>query len=128
MFGKKFKVRYAVIDVNETRQAGGNEATQYLNRILPVGSRVSIIPTSKRKSYDREMIGTVYKGWTNINLKMLVAGYAVIDPRYLQDIDYDMQKQYIKAQNKAKKHRLGRWGNPSHCAQMPWEWRKVNRN
>ena len=124
LIGKKFKVRYAVIDANESRQAGGKEATQYLNRILPIGSRVVIIPTSKHKSYDRDMIGTVYHNFKNINLAMLKAGYAVIDPRYLPDIDYDMQERYVKAQNRAKSHRLGRWGHPSHCAEMPWEFRK----
>jgi endonuclease YncB( thermonuclease family) len=124
LIGKKFKVRYAVIDANETRQAGGKEAKQYLTRILPVGSRVEITPTSTNKSYDRELIGTVYKGFIDINLAMLRAGYAVIDPRYLHQISADMQKQYINAENKAKIHRLGRWGDPSHYAQMPWEFRK----
>ena len=121
LIGKKFKVRYAVIDANESRQAGGKEATQYLNRILPIGSRVVIIPTSKHKSYDRDMIGTVYHNFKNINLAMLKAGYAVIDPRYLTA---DIQEQYTKAQDRAKAHRLGRWGHASHCAEMPWEFRK----
>ena len=121
LIGKKFKVRYAVIDANESRQAGGKEATQYLNRILPIGSRVVIIPTSKHKSYDRDMIGTVYHNFKNINLAMLKAGYAVIDPRYLTA---DIQEQYTKAQDRAKAHRLGRWGHTSHCAEMPWEFRK----
>ena len=121
LIGKKFKVRYAVIDANESRQAGGKEATEYLNRILPIGSRVVIIPTSKHKSYDRDMIGTVYHNFKNINLAMLKAGYAVIDPRYLTA---DIQEQYTKAQDRAKAHRLGRWGHASHCAEMPWEFRK----
>ena len=121
LFGRKFKVRYAVIDANESRQAGGKEATQYLNRILPIGSRVSIVPTSKHKSYDRDMIGTVYHNFKNINLAMLKAGYAVIDPRYLTA---DIQEQYTKAQNRAKAHRLGRWGHPSQYAEMPWQFRK----
>ena len=128
LWGKKFKVRYGVIDANESRQAGGKEATQYLNKILPVGSRISIIPTSKCKSYDRDLIGTVYKGWTNINLQMLKSGHAVIDPDYLDDIDWSMQERYIKAQNRAKYKKLGRWGNPSHCNQEPKQWRKHNLN
>lgn len=121
LIGKKFKVRYAVIDANESRQPGGKEATQYLNRILPIGSRVAIIPTSKHKSYDRDMIGTVYHNFRNINLAMLKAGYAVIDPRYLTA---DIQEQYTKAQNRAKAHRLGRWGHPSHCYETPMQFRK----
>ena len=124
LFGKKFKVRYAVIDANETSQAGGKEAKQYLTRILPIGSRVAIAPTSTNKSYDRELIGTVYKGFIDINLAMLRAGYAVIDPRYLHQISEDMQIQYQKAQNRAIAKRLGRWSNPSHFAQMPWEFRR----
>lgn len=124
LIGKKFKVRYAVIDANELKQFGGKEAKQYLTRILPVGSRVAIAPTSKNKSYDRELIGTVYKGFINVNLAMLRAGYAVIDPRYLHQISKNMQTQYKLAQNSAIAKRLGRWGNPSHCAQMPWEYRK----
>ena len=128
LIGKKFKVRYAVIDANETRQVGGKEAKQYLTKILPIGSRVAIAPTSNNKSYDRELIGTVHKGFINVNLAMLRAGYAVIDPRYLHQISKDMQIQYQKAQNSAIAKRLGRWGHPSHYAQMPWDWRKVNSN
>jgi len=124
LIGKKFKVRYAVIDANETRQAGGKEAKQYLARILPIGARVAIIPTTKNKSYDRELIGTVYKGFIDVNLAMLRAGYAVIDPRYLKTISPEMQRRYINAQNGAKKHRLGRWGDPNDYAQMPWEFRR----
>jgi endonuclease YncB( thermonuclease family) len=124
LIGRKIKVRYAVIDANESRQAGGDSATQYLMRILPIGSRVSIVPTSKRKSYDRDVIGTVYHNFRNINLAMLKAGYAVIDPRYLADIDCDLQGRYIKAQDRAKVHRLGRWGHPSHYAETPMQFRK----
>lgn len=124
LIGKKFKVRYAVIDANETRQAGGKEAKQYLTKILPVGSRIAIAATSNNKSYDRELIGTVYKGFININLAMLRAGYAVIDPRYLHQINISMQIQYQKAQNRAIAKRLGRWKEPRHYAQMPWEFRR----
>ena len=127
LIGKKFKVRYAVIDANESRQSGGKAAKQYLTRILPVGSRVAIAPTSKRKSYDREVIGIVYHGFRDINLAMLKAGYAVIDPRYLYQINIDMRRQYFNAQDKAKNHRLGRWGDPQDCTQMPWEFRRTHR-
>jgi endonuclease YncB( thermonuclease family) len=124
LIGRKFKVRYAVIDANESRQAGGKEATQYLNRILPTGSRVAIIPTTKHKSYDRDMIGTVYHHFININLAMLRAGYAVIDLRYLAQISSDMQRQYVSAQKRAIKHKLGRWRNPRDCAITPREFRE----
>lgn len=124
LIGRKIKVRYAVIDANESRQAGGDSATQYLMRLLPTGSRVAIVPTSKHKSYDRDVIGTVYYNFRNINLAMLKAGYAVIDDRYLGTIPYPMQKRYIKAQDRAKAHRLGRWGHPSHYAETPMQFRK----
>ena len=127
LLGKKFKVRYAVIDANELRQFGGKAAKQYLTRILPIGSRVAIAPTSKRKSYDREIIGIVYHGFRDINLAMLAAGYAVIDPRYLHQINIDMRRQYFNAQDKARKYRLGRWKNLQDCAQMPWEYRRLNK-
>ncbi len=121
-------MRYAIIDANETRQSGGKEATQYLNRILPVGSRIAIVRTSNGKSYDRDVIGIVYHHFIDINLAMLRAGYAVIDTRYLAQISGDMQRQYISAQNRAIKHKLGRWRNSRDCAQMPWEWRSMNLN
>lgn len=127
LIGKKFKVRYAVIDANELRQFGGKAAKQYLTRILPIGSRVAIAPTSKRKSYDREIIGIVYHGFRDINLAMLAAGYAVIDHRYLHQINIDMRRQYFNAQDKAKKYKLGRWSNPQDCALMPWEYRRLNK-
>jgi endonuclease YncB( thermonuclease family) len=122
IFGREIKIRYAVIDANETKQAGGKEATQYLNKLLPIGSRVAIKVTGKA-SYDRDCVCIVYCNMRDINLAILKAGHAVIDPRYMATIPPSMQAKYIKAQSKAKARKIGRWSNPKWYAQNPWEFR-----
>jgi endonuclease YncB( thermonuclease family) len=128
IFGKKFNVRFAVVDANELKQQGGREAKEYLDRIMPVGCRVSLVCTSEKGSYNREKIAIIYRWWTDVNLEMLKAGHAVIDPRYIQNIPPSMQSQYTKAQEHAKYWRLGRWGNPKHCALNPWGFRENCKN
>ena len=126
LIGKQKKIRYAVIDANESRQAGGKEATEYLYKILPIGSRISVVITGK-KSYDRDLICTVYHGFTDINLAMLKAGHAMIDPRYLATISPSMQAKYIKAEARAKTKKLGRWKNQKSCVVTPWDFRKTSK-
>jgi len=126
LFGRQKKIRYAVIDANESRQAGGKEATEYLYKILPIGSRVSVVITGK-KSYDRDFICTVYHGFTDINLAMLKAGHAMIDTRYLHTIPPSMQAKYIRAEVRAKAKRLGRWKSQKTSV-APWDFRKVNKH
>lgn len=124
--GNQFNIRFAVVDANEDsnslRQAGGKEATQYLNSILPSGSKVSIVFTGNI-SHNRT-VATIYHNGRNINLAMLEAGHAVIDPRYVHQISPEMRSQYQQAQNNAKKRKLGRWGNRKWCAEYPWEFRR----
>lgn len=126
LFGKQKKIRYAVIDANESNQPGGKEATAYLYKILPIGSRISITVTGK-KSYDRDLICTVYHGFTDINLAMLKAGHAMIDPRYLNTIPPDMRIKYITAEIRAKQRKLGRWKSQKTSV-APWDFRKANKH
>lgn len=119
--GNQFNIRYCVIDANELRQAGGKEAKEYLDYLLPVGSKVSIAFTGN-KSHDRYE-GTVYRNGRNINLAMLQAGHAVIDERYIKRISTDMATEYRKAQAEAKRQKLGRWES-KRTQQMPSDFRK----
>ncbi len=123
--GNQFDIRFAVVDSNEDssglRQAGGKEATQYLRSILPDGSKVSIVFTGN-ESHNRS-VATIYRNGVNINLAMLQAGHAVIDPRYVKQISPEMRSQYQQAQAIAKRQKLGRWGNKAWSAEYPWEFR-----
>lgn len=119
--GTQFNIRYLVIDANELKQAGGVEARDYLYSLLPVGSKVSVAFTGN-KSHNRYE-GTVYRNGRNINLAMLQAGYAVIDPRYIKRIDPAMRAEYTQAQANAKNRKLGRWSS-KNTQQMPSDWRK----
>jgi endonuclease YncB( thermonuclease family) len=126
---KEFAIRFAVVDSNEDsnglRQAGGKEATAYLHSILPIGAKVSLKFTGN-ESHNRS-VATVYHRGENINLAMLKAGHAMIDPRYLKQIPKEMQKSYLDHQAWAKKQRLGRWSKKAWCAQTPWEFRETMR-
>lgn len=126
LIGKRKKIRYAVIDANESSQSGGKEATEYLYKILPVGSRISITVTGK-KSYDRDFVGIVTHGFTDINLAMLKAGHAMVDPCYLNTIPPDMRIKYITAEIRAKQRKLGRWKSQKTSV-APWDFRKANKH
>jgi endonuclease YncB( thermonuclease family) len=119
--GNQFKIRYAAIDANELGQAGGKEARDYLYSLIPVDSKVSIVFTGN-ESYGRYE-ATIYRNGKNISLAMLQAGHAVIDTRYIKRIELDMRADYQKAQDNAKKNKLGRWSSRK-TQQMPSEWRK----
>lgn len=116
----KLRVRYLVIDANERHQPGGLEATRYLTRLLPIGSRASIDFTGN-KSHDR-WEGTVYRNNMNVNLEMLRSGHAVIDERYVNRISADMRSRYRAALSYAQSKKLGRWATRSH-QQSPKEFR-----
>lgn len=123
--GNQFNIRFAVVDANEDsngmRQAGGKEATQYLNSILPSGSKVSIVFTGNT-SHNRT-VATIYRNGVNINLAMLEAGHAVVDPRYVKQISLEMRSQYQEAQANAKRRKLGRWSKKAWNSKTPWEFR-----
>jgi micrococcal nuclease len=124
--GNKFNIRFAVVDANEDsnhlRQSGGEQATNYLRSILPVGSKVSLQFTGNT-SHNRT-VATVYKGGVNINLAMVKAGHAVVDPRYLKQIPRELQDSYLDHEAFAKRQKLGRWGNKAWSAEYPWEFRR----
>lgn len=66
-------------------------------------------------NYNR-VVAICYSAKTDINQKMVEAGWAVAFTRY--------SNSYVAAENRAKKHRSGIWQG---MFETPWEWRALHR-
>ncbi|MBE9031807.1 thermonuclease family protein [filamentous cyanobacterium LEGE 11480] len=121
--GKKKTVRLACIDAPETRQKPwGQRSTAKLKGLLPGGQRVKI----RQVTIDRygRTVGEVYVGNRSINLAMVQAGEAVVYRQYL-DACRDTKSLYLKAEQQAKKRRLGYWNQRNPI--MPSTFRRQGR-
>ncbi len=78
----------------------------------------------KAKDIDRykRIVGYVYLGQTNINLKMVEAEYAWA---YTKFLDRPYASEFYEAEKEARKAKKGLWQqvNP----QPPWGWRAIQR-
>lgn len=115
-------VRLACIDAPETAQSpNGLHARRYLQQRLPIGRAVTLdVKTTDR--YGR-MVAEVIAG-SNINLALVVDGQAFAYRQYLSGCN---AKEYLDAEARASKRRLGVWQVPGGIAR-PWEFRRGRRS
>ena len=111
-----YKIRLYGIDAPESKQPFGNVSKKHLGGLLG-GGTVRVEWKSKNK-YGR-IVGTVFVGDLNVNLKMLYDGMAWYFKKY------DHSKAFEDAEATAKKQRLGLWKNKTPVP--PWEYRKTKR-
>jgi len=117
-------IRLACIDAPERGQAPwGERSTQYLKQLLPLGAKSSYRPVGTDR-YGR-VVAEIFVNNQSINLKMVRRGEAVVYHRYLSSCEADRQK-YLDAEAQAKRQSLGFWSQPD--PEMPWDFRKRNRN
>lgn len=109
------KIRLLDIDAPESKQAFGQKSKAYLASLI-AGKDVRVESTS-RDVYGR-VLGTVYLGDENVNLKMVEAGFAW---RYI----HSKNPVYGKAQEEARAARRGLWADPHPV--NPSDFRKANR-
>lgn len=108
------KVRLYGIDCPEKKQDFGNQATKFVS-ILCFQKNVIVEPHGNDKY--RRLLGVVMlKDGTNVNQKMVEAGYAW---RY----KYSTDKSLLKLQQQAQAKKVGLWVMPAAVA--PWEFRKT---
>ena len=107
------KVRLNEIDAPELKQAFGTRARQALGERLQ-GKQVRV-EWEKRDKYGRTL-GTVYLADESINLWLVRNGWAW---QYKQ---YSKSETLKRAEDAARKERVGLWIDPSPVP--PWEWRK----
>ena len=116
------KIRLAGIDSPERKQAHGQKAKKHL--ISLVASKTVKISYSKRDRYGR-IVGKILLKGSDINLKMVQAGYAWHYKKYQREQVPDDRLSYAVAENNARKHNLGLFQNK---AIPPWKWRKNKKN
>jgi endonuclease YncB( thermonuclease family) len=119
---QRIKVRLACIDAPETSQSSyGMAARQALQRLLPIGSEVSL----RTKAIDRykRSVAEVLKGGSNINQTLVKSGEAFVYWQYISGCD---RQTYSRLENDARLKRLGIWSVPGGI-QRPWDYRRGRR-
>ena len=109
---EQFKVRLYGIDAPESKQAFGNVAKKHLSSIVS-GKEVKVEWKSKDR-YGR-LLGKVFVGDLDVNLKMLKDGLAWHFKRY------DNTRSFSEAEKEAKEKKLGLWREPNPTP--PWNFR-----
>lgn len=110
--GLRHKIRMLDIDAPESSQEFGGESTARLKSLI--GGKQVKVTYSERDKYGR-ILGTVWFGGEDINLRMVAEGMAW---RY----HYSRNERYAAAQDAARTLRIGLWADPN--AQDPWAYRK----
>ncbi len=118
MNGKPITVRLACIDAPEMGQRPyGQNARQYLQQRLPVGSTVTL----DEKTTDRygRLVADVISE-ININLALVEDGQAFVFRQYLRGCN---AKEYLDAEHRASSRRYGVWQVEGGITR-PWDFRK----
>ncbi len=114
--GQRMKVRLYCIDAPELGQRPwGKESRDFLRSITP--ERVTVLAKTKDR-YGRT-VGEVFiadETGENLNLAMVSTGQAAVYTKYCT------KRQYVQAEDEAKKANAGIWEKPG-LHQQPWEWR-----
>lgn len=110
--GLHHKIRMLDIDAPESTQKFGGESTARLKSLI--GGKIVKVTYSERDKYG-QLLGTVWFGGEDINLKMVAEGMAWC-------YHYSRNERYAAAQSAARTRRAGLWANPN--AQDPWAYRK----
>ena len=119
--GKQVKIRLAGIDSPERLQAYGLEARNYVAGLI-VGEIVEVeIVGSDR---DGRMLGYIWLDGKDINLKIIVAGYAWLYRQYAPASKRRAAK-YHNAEVSAKIRQAGLWQDSE--PEPPWQWRQTHR-
>lgn len=113
---QQHKIRLSEIDAPERKQAFGQKSRQYL-RDLVIHQHVEI-HIDGRDRYKR-ILGTVYVGNHNINLRIVRSGYAWAYRRYVKN------QAYLHAENYAKQWKLGIWSEKTVI--YPEDYRRSQR-
>lgn len=113
----KLKVRVWGIDAPEMGQSpwGGQSRDRLQDLLSHDAIRVKVVDTDR---YGRT-VARLYDNEQDIGLALVRQGQAVVYSQYNNSADYR------KAQEQARRQRLGVWSQQG-AQQEPWEWRKVN--
>ena len=112
-------IRLEHVDCPEKGQDFGKRAKQFTSDFC-YGKAVRVETRGKKDRYGR-VIGVVYRAdGANLNLALVNTGYAWHFRKYSKDLTY------ARAEEAARKARLGLWASDFPIA--PWDWRKLRRS
>lgn len=121
--GGRRTVRFACIDAPETAQAPyGTAARIALRELAPVGSTVEL-RVGDIDRYGRT-VAEVWRGGTNVNLRLVAAGHAFVYRQYLRKPC--AASAYLNAEQAAQGAKLGVWSVPGGSTR-PWDFRHGGR-
>ena len=111
------KVRLNRIDAPEKKQAFGEVSRKHLATM--VANKVVKVEWAKKDKYGR-ILGEVFVGEVNVNLKMVQDGLAWHFKRF------DNSPTYAQAENEARAKKVGLWKDANPIP--PWEFRKAKKD
>lgn len=108
---QQIKVRLFGIDAPELKQPYGKKSKQFLASLI-AGQVVEV--ELKGKDRYKRTLGIIYYKWQDINVQMVLNGYAWAYVKY--------SRIYVDQEKLARDNKRGFWqsSNPT----PPWEWRK----
>ena len=112
-------VRLYGIDAPETDQTFGGESAAMLRLLVPLGSRVEIVPMGADR-YGRMTAVVILDGMT-VNYEMVKQGGAWVEPRYCRA---KMCRRWWKGVREAQDEGRGLW---AQGAKEPWKWRAEDK-
>lgn len=116
---KQRSVRFWGIDAPEKKQGEiGEKAKKQLKKLLPAGSEIQILTAIDRTDAHGRVLGRIFKGGRDVNLRMLKSGWVVMYQIYPNLCNY---VQYRSAFMEAKEKKRGLFGLDSF--EWPFEWR-----
>ena len=114
--GRQVKVRLWGIDCPEYRQAYGKEAAEFVRKLLPIGTTVSV--EDKDKDRYKRTVGTVrLADGKVIQEELLKEGLAWVYRKYCKGCG-----NWYSLEEEARAAKRGLWQDANPVA--PWEWRK----
>lgn len=116
------RIRLRGIDAPEKAQSFGDKSKRNLSDLI--FSKIVKIETCELDRYQRE-IGLVILNDQSMNAKQVLDGFAHVYREYLKDLPERERNNLEKAEEYAKKNRLGLWIDPSPI--LPKDFRKTNK-
>jgi endonuclease YncB( thermonuclease family) len=120
--GEFHVVRLQGVDAPEDRQNYSKQSRKSLSSII-IGKQVRV--AYSKKDGDGRLVGTVYLGKADVNLKQIEAGAAWHYKRFASEQTAQERAAYAQAELTARAERAGLWReqNPP----PPWEYGRVER-
>lgn len=120
---EKIRVRLAGIDAPESKQDFGRRSQLLLSRL--VKGRDVLVHVVDRDKYGRH-VAWIETEDGDAGEKMLEAGLAWANIRFLGNLPREMQVLYRHMEGVARTQKRGLWSAPNQIP--PWEWRQMRRD